>query len=219
VIESHDWKGSGMAETLNTILREALGKRETRRLRQSGKIPAELYGHGEKNVHLAVPLSELQAAVRHGAHLVELRGAVSESALIREVQWDPFGAELLHVDLARVSAEETVEVTLPVELRGTAAGAKEGGIVQQVLHDVRILCPAGMIPDRLEARIASLQVDEHFTAGQLELPAGATLLTSPDQIIAICSTPEATGEAEEVPAEVSEPELIGRKPKEEEGEE
>jgi large subunit ribosomal protein L25 len=205
-----------MPETLNTTLRETLGKHETRRLRKRGCIPAELYGHGESNVHLSLPVSELQTAVRHGAHLVELRGAVNESALIRDVQWDPFGMELLHVDLARVSAEETVEVTLPVELRGTAAGTKEGGIVQQVLHDVRIACPAALIPDKLEARIAALKVNEHFTAGQLELPAGAQLLTSPDQIIAICSTPIVQAEAEAVPVEVSEPELIGRKPKEEE---
>jgi large subunit ribosomal protein L25 len=194
-----------------------VGRRGARRLRASGQIPAELYGHGEANVHLSIPVSELQAALKHGAHLVELRGAVEDSALIREVQWDPFGAELLHVDLARVSAEESVEITLAVELRGTAAGTKEGGIVQQVLHEIRILCPAGMIPDKLEARISQLQIGQHFTAGQLELPQGATLVSSPDQIIAICAAPFVQPEVEAVPAEAAEPELI-RKPKEEEGE-
>jgi hypothetical protein len=60
-------------------------------------------------------------------------------------------------------------------------------------------------------------VNQHFTAGQLELPAGAKLLTAPEQIIAICSTPISHAEDEEaVPIEVSEPELIGRKPKEDE---
>jgi large subunit ribosomal protein L25 len=208
-----------MAETLKTALRESLGKRESRRLRRDGRIPAELYGHGQANAHLSISAGELQTAIRRGVHLVELTGAVNESALIRDVQWDPFGTDVLHVDLARVSAEESVEVTLPVELRGTAAGAKEGGIVQHVLHDVRILCPAAMIPDKLEARIGQLQLGQHFLAGQLELPAGATLLTSPEQIIAICSAPMVQAEEEEVvPAEASEPELIGRKPKEEQEE-
>jgi large subunit ribosomal protein L25 len=206
-----------MAEVLNSALRESLGRRESRRLRRSGHIPVELYGHGKANVHLSVPLLELQTAIRHGAHLIELTGAVAESALIRDVQWDPLGVDLLHVDLARVSAEEAVEVTVAVELRGTAAGTKEGGVVQHVLHDVRILCPAGLIPDKLEARISQLQVNQHFTAGQLELPTGAKLLTSPDQIIATCNTPMVQADEAAVPAaDVSEPELIGRKPKEEE---
>ena len=123
-----------MAESLNTTNRDLLGKRDSRRLRVGGMIPAELYGHGQANVHLSIPRTEIQSAVRHGAHLVELKGAVTESALIRNVQWDPFGTDVIHIDLARVSAEEQVEVTLAVELRGTAAGLKEGGIVQHVLQ-------------------------------------------------------------------------------------
>lgn len=205
-----------MADTLNTTNRELLGKRDARRLRRSGSIPAELYGHGQVNVHLAIPRIEVQVAVRHGAHLVELKGAVNESALIRDVQWDPYGVDVLHIDLARVSAEEAVEVTIKVELRGTPAGAKDGGVIQHILHEVRIRCPAALIPDKLEARISHLQVGDQFTAGQLELPSGAELLTVPDQIIAQCVTPMVQPEEEPVPAEPGEPELISRKPKEEE---
>jgi large subunit ribosomal protein L25 len=207
-----------MADVLNATVREALGTQQSKRMRKRGEVPAELYGHGQPNAHLVLPASEVYAAVRHGAHLVELKGAVNESALIKEVQWDPFGSEVLHLDLARVSAEETVEVTLHVELRGTAAGTKEGGILQHVLHDVKILCPAGLIPDKLEARVSNLKVGDHITASQLELPAGATLITGPDQVIVQCAMPQITEEAGAVPpAEVAEPELI-RKPKEEEGE-
>ena len=86
-------------------------------MRGRGEIPAELYGHGEPNAHLVLPMLEVQSAIRRGTHLVELKGAVNESALIKEVQWDPFGSIVLHLDLARVSVEETVEVVLHVELR------------------------------------------------------------------------------------------------------
>lgn len=204
-----------MAESLNTQIRGKLGRGGTKQLRRTGQIPAELYGHGLENVHLSIPANDAISVIRHGTHLVELKGAVNESALIREVQWDTFGSQLLHVDLARVSAEETVEVTIAVEIKGVAAGAKDGGIVQHVLHDVRILCPAGVIPDKLEARISGLQLGGHFTASELVLPEGASLLTSPEQIIAICAAPAAQAEVAAAPAEVNEPELIGRKPKEE----
>jgi large subunit ribosomal protein L25 len=186
-------------------------------MRRRGEVPAELYGHGEPNAHLVLPVSELQTAIRHGAHLVELKGAVNESALIKEVQWDPYGTQVLHVDLARVSAEEMVEVTLHVELKGTAPGTKEGGLLQLILHDVRIACRAGMIPEKLEAKVFNLHVGDQLTAGDLELPEGASLITPKDQLVAQCVLPtiheDATAAAPA--AEVAEPELI-RKPKEEE---
>lgn len=203
-----------MADVLNTSLRENMGKRESRRLRAKGEIPAELYGHGQPNTHLSLAAVEVRAAVKHGAHLIELKGAVSESALIKEVQWDAFGHEVLHIDLARVSAEETVEVTLHVEIRGTAPGTKSGGVLQHVLHDVKIMCPAGLIPDKLEAKVGALEVGGHLTAGELELPKGASLITPADQVIVHCVVPQAQDElAAEATGEAIEPELI-RKPKE-----
>jgi large subunit ribosomal protein L25 len=203
-----------MADVLTVKIRESFGKLESRRMRRRGEIPAELYGHGEPNAHLVLPMTEITTAIRHGAHLVELKGAVNESALIKEVQWDPYGTAVLHLDLARVSAEETVEVMLHVELKGTAPGTKEGGIVQLVLYDVKILCPAGLIPDKLEAKIGNLQVGGQLTAGELELPKGATLVTPADQLVAQCVLPVVHEEvAAAVQAEGNEPELI-RKPKE-----
>ena len=207
-----------MADVLNTSLRENLGKRESRRLRAKGEIPAELYGHGQPNTHLSLSATQVRAAVQHGAHLIELQGAVSESALIKEVQWDAFGYEVVHLDLTRVSAEETVEVTLHVELKGTAPGVKAGGVIQHVLHDVKILCPAGLIPDKLEAKVGNLQVGDHLTAGQLELPKGATLITDADQAVVHCVVPQAQDELAAGAGETIEPELI-RKAKDSDEEE
>ena len=203
-----------MADVLNTTLRDTFGTQRSRRLRRRGEVPADLYGHGEPNAHLLLPKLEVNAAVRHGAHLVELKGAVNESALIKEVQWDPFGTEVLHLDLARVSAEETVEVVLHLEVKGTAPGTKEGGILQVVLHDIRILCPAGLIPDKLEVKVGNLHVGGHITAGELELPKGASLVTGEDQVLVQCVLPQVEDDAAAVPAaETNEPELI-RKAKE-----
>ena len=88
-----------MAETLNVIARGETGSARMRRLRQTGQVPAILYGHGEANVNLAVPSKELFSAVKHGGKLVSLKGAVSDSALIRNVQWDVWGKEIVHLDI------------------------------------------------------------------------------------------------------------------------
>jgi large subunit ribosomal protein L25 len=206
-----------MAEKLHVRRRETRGSRSAKRLRASGSIPAILYGHGGASISLSVPADEMAAAVRHGAQLVELTGDVQQSALIRETQWDAFGMELLHVDFARVEAGESVETTVSVELRGDAPGGREGGIVTHHLHEVQIECPVTQIPDKITLNINELGLGESVHAQELSLPSGAKLLTDPSAVVVHCSVPAAPVE-EEAPAEPAEPEVIGRKPTEEEGE-
>lgn len=205
-----------MAETLNVKERKPHGKRDARRLRHSGAIPAVLYGHGEANKHLTVVADEMAAVVRHGGRVVDLAGAVSEKAFIRELQWNTYGTDVLHVDFTRVSEHERIEVKVAVELRGQAAGAKEGGSVEHLVHEVEIDCEALSIPEKLELNINDLQVGEHITAADLPLPPGVTLLSDPETVLVNCV--EAREEAEEeVPAAgTAEPEIIGRKPEDEE---
>jgi large subunit ribosomal protein L25 len=212
-------KEVGMAETLTVEKRKPMGKRAARRLRDSGTIPANLYGHGEDNVYLTIPADQVRAMVRHGARVVDLSGAITEKAFVRELQWDPFGLNVLHLDLTRVSADERVELRVRVELRGSAIGVKEGGSVDHVLHEVEIECLAIEIPEKLSLRINDLQLDGSLTAGAIELPPGVKLLTDPDEIVVNCNKP--VSEEEGVPgmAEGAEPEVIGRKAEEEEAEE
>jgi len=206
-----------MAETLNVKERESRGKREARRLRETGGIPAILYGHGESNRSLTVVADEMAAVVRHGGRVVELKGAVNEKALIRELQWDTYGTEVLHVDLTRVSEHERIEVKVAVELRGQAVGAKDGGVVEHVVHEIEIECEALSIPEKIDLRIDNLKVGDAITAAELKLPPGVTLISDPDALIVHCV--EARGEEEEEGAGgAAEPEVIGRKAEEEEEE-
>lgn len=198
-----------MADVLNTSIRTDLGKKDSRRLRKTGAVPAELYGHGQENVHLSVVAKELRHALKHGAHMLELQGAISETALVREVQWDALGLNIVHVDLFRVSKEEKVEVSVAIELRGVAVGVKSGGVVKQVTYELTIDCPAGAIPDRLIVKIADLELDHSITAANVELPPGATLVSDEAQVIVSCSMPMVDVEkTDELGAAGVEPELI-----------
>jgi large subunit ribosomal protein L25 len=205
-----------MAEELLVETRGQHGKHRNRRLRRAGKIPAVLYGHGLENVPLSVPADRLDAVLRHGSRLVNLAGALSESAFIRELQWDAYGTHVLHVDLTRISAHEKVEVEVPLELRGEAPGVREGGVVDQLVHHVRIDCPAGSIPEKLVVKINHLKLGDTITAAILELPANAALLDDPEEVVVQCMLPvekpeEVTGEGA-----AAEPEVIGGKKEEEE---
>lgn len=206
-----------MPEVLETQPRPQHGKHNTRRLRRQGMVPAVLYGHGQEVISLAVSHEAVEAAIRHGSRLVELRGAANDTALIREVQWDPLGTDVLHLDFARVSADERIEVTVTVELRGEAPGLKDGGIVQQPLHEVDIECPAIAIPDKLQISVNSLKVGDQFLVKDLKLPEGVTVLTDQDEVLVQCVMPSEEDEGGES-TEGAEPELIGRKAGEDEEE-
>ena len=199
-----------MTEVLDVKIRDQVGTRGAKRVRKAGNIPAVLYGHGSENVNLAVPAEQLEAALRHGSQLVELRGDVQDTALIREVQWDTFGMRVLHLDFVRVSAQERVEVTVSLELRGEAPGAKEGGMVEQVAHEIEIECPASAIPDKIGVRVHELTLGGTIKMSDVPLPEDWRLLSDPDEIVVHCVAPaEAPEEAAEA-AEAGEPEVIGR---------
>ena len=207
-----------MSDTLQVAIRELCGTRRMRRERAAGRIPAVIYGHGQPPVSLSIPAEQVQAALRHGAKLVEVQGAVNDTALIREVQWDTRGVHVLHLDLARVSREEKVNVVLPVELRGAAPGLKEGGIVQHILHEVEIECPVFSLPEKLVVSVLDLHLGGHISADKIPLPEGASLLTNAESIVVQCNRPLAEPLPAAPGADVTQPELI-RKPKEEESEE
>lgn len=207
-----------MADTLNVAIREQLGTNRTRQLRRTGRVPAILYGHGEQNVNLSIPTNEVTSAIRHGAKVVDIRGAVSDSALIREVQWDAFGSNILHLDLTRVSADERVQVMVLVEIRGEAPGIREGGVVEHVTHEIEIECAANALPEKIVVSVNELHMGESVTAADLKIPDGASLLTSEEAIIVHVIEPTVeVDDADLLGADGAEPEVIGGR-KDEEGE-
>ncbi len=208
-------------ETLAVENRQKCGKRNNRRLRAQGHIPAVLYGHGKENINLSIPFESLDATLRHGNRFVQLTGAVKEKAFLTECVWDTWGQHVLHVDLARVSEHEKITLSVPIELRGEAPGTKEGGTVDQVVHEVEVECEAGDIPENLVVNINNLELNESISIEDLEdVPKGVKILEDPATSIVHCQIPmEMPEEGEEEEVSTEEPEVIGRKSDEEEGEE
>jgi len=196
--------------TLTVKLRDGRGKRVNRRLRGSGQVPAILYGHKQEAKSLTLSAEELDAAIRHGNRFVALAGEVSENAFIKDVQWNTWGTEVLHVDFARVSAHEKVHVSVAVELRGEAPGIKDGGVVKHALHTIELECEAASVPEKISVSINHLEFGKVLHVSDLELPAGAKALTDSTLPVVSCLAPVEVSEEEAAPAE-GEPEVIGRK--------
>jgi len=170
-----------------------------------------LYGHGAENLTLSVTRDELDAAIRKGVQVVDLQGELSENAFIRDVQWDAFGTNVIHVDFTRVVAGELLEVTVSVELRGVAPGTKQGGVVIQSLHEIVIECPVMAIPDKLQVSINGLNIGDAITVSKVELPDGAKLISGGDVNVVTCTEASTEDDEETAEAMPGEPEVIGRK--------
>jgi large subunit ribosomal protein L25 len=210
------------AVTLVTQPRESRGSNKARHVRRQGLVPAVVYGHQEATVIVSLPGDELEKAIRHGAHVLDLKtGSAVQKVLIKEVQWDHLGKALLHVDFARISADERVTVTVPLDVRGTAPGIAAGGVLSQLVHSVHVECPAISIPESIRVNVGELQLDGAIHIRDLVLPSGAKVMDDPDVIVVQVTAKEVPPEAAAAPAaEQAEPEIIGRKAagEEEEGE-
>lgn len=199
-----------MSDTVEVTLRQGTGSRESRRLRSQGRVPAILYGHGEKCVGLSASRDAVQAAVRHGSRVVNLTGAVKTAALVRELQWDTYGVEPIHVDFLRVSASEHIRVKVPVHLKGECPGQRAGGVVNLVLHEVDLDCTADHVPEFVIANVAHLELGHSLKVKDLDLLHGARPAANADETVVTCVLPGKKVE-EAGPSAAAEPEVIGRK--------
>ena len=206
---------------LPTEMREGRGTRLSEKLRKLGKVPAVVYGHKEKTLSVSVGHDVLLSAVRHGARIVDVQldGKV-EKAQIMELQWDYLGKDVLHVDFKRVSADERIQITVPVELKGIAPGIAAGGIIDQPLHTLRIECPVLAVPDTIKVNVSELLIDSAIHVRDLKLPEGVKVLDEGDAIVVQIKAAVADAEGGEGAEGTAEPEIItARKKAEDEAEE
>ncbi len=185
--------------------RTEFGKGAARRVRRAHKVPAVLYGHGEKPRHVSLPGHDLMIALRRDPNVLltlSLDGA-DELALPRAVVRDPIKGHLEHLDLLLVRRGEKVTIELPLTVTGELA---RGALPEVQLQTLSVEADATKLPTGVEVSVDGLEVGDHITAGQVTLPAGTTLVTDPEALVlSVQASPtaaelEAVDEALEVEA-------------------
>lgn len=203
-----------MSEVLHVKKRTALGKRNNRKLRQSGHVPAVLYGHGEDSISLSVSSEEFGATLRHGSRVVDLDGDVQAQVLLQDVQWDTFFQYVLHVDMLRVIAGEKITISVSLETRGVAPGASEG-VVELLVRELEIEVTPANVPEKLHLNINHLEMDQTLSAADIEdLPEGATILSDTSKPLVQCVARAIEKDEDEMETGAVEPEVIGAKKEE-----
>ncbi|MEY4455270.1 MAG: 50S ribosomal protein L25/general stress protein Ctc [Candidatus Nanopelagicaceae bacterium] len=171
-----------MAEvTINGVARTEFGKGASRRARRDGLVPAVIYGHGEKPKHVALPMRELTNALKTSNVLLDIVvDGKTELTLPKAVVRDPLKQTLEHVDLLVVRRGEKVTVAVPVHTYGKH---DPDGILEHVHNTVEIEVETTNIPAELKLNIEGLKAGESKAAADVELPAGAKLVSDPKMTV------------------------------------
>jgi large subunit ribosomal protein L25 len=203
--------------TLGAETREGTRKGANRKLRATGRVPAVLYGQGGEAVNLSVNAREAthlfqQISVENTIINLQVKGGEDVQALVREVQVAAVRSDLVHIDFYKVQKGVKLEVNVPVELVGNAAGVRnDGGILEQVIHEVAVRCLPDAIPEKLEIDVTALELHGSLHVSDLTVPEGVEVLDDPEQTLCVVSAPRLETEPG-APGEQPVTEVIGAVP-------
>ncbi|MHB8053977.1 MAG: 50S ribosomal protein L25 [Candidatus Aminicenantales bacterium] len=180
--------------TIPSQPREAFGKNASYRIRQSGRIPAILYGEGRPNVALVLDKKDVIKILKSETGLNTLFKIVLEGAerdvMIKDVQIDPLSDQLIHADLIQIDMNKAVRVEVPIELIGEAIGVKtEGGFIDFMTRELLVECLPAMIPEHLIVDVSELHLHQSIKVSEVALPEGIKLITDPGAVVALVQVP------------------------------
>ncbi len=178
--------------------RTELGSRATAKLRESGRLPVNIYGHKQDNVSVSFEYREFEKFFNQGHRMltVDIDGK-QEHGVIREVQYDYLGTDILHVDIARIDLTEEITMNVPIETLGTSKGVTSGGSLNINLRTLQITGIANKIPEKVEVNISELDLNDSIHVSDLEVPEGCTIENDPSSVIVVINITRASGLAEE----------------------
>ncbi|GGF35730.1 general stress protein CTC [Halobacillus andaensis] len=202
-----------MAITLKANQRKDLKQSVTRELRHEGNVPGVVYGKDKEPVNVAVNSLELLKTVRdEGKNAIislDIDEGSTVNVMLHEYQIDPLKDELIHADFYIVNMSEEMDVEVPVRLEGEAAGAKEGGVVQQPLYDLAIRAKPGDIPEEIVVDVSELNIGDAVMVGDLKESRKYEITEDENTTIVSVTPPEEMPEEPDLENADAEPERVG----------
>ena len=198
--------------TLEVEARSERGTRATRRLRREGVVPGVVYGGTgqEDAVSFKVDARVLRHVLVDGSALIDLKvDGKTLPVIVKDRQLDPVRDELIHIDLLEVRLDEKIQTQVGVHLEGIeeAPGVKEGGVLEQVSHQLNIEALPTAIPDNIVVDVSGMEIAATMHLAEISAPSGVTFLDDPEEtIIATVVVPTEVEEPEEIEEET---ELVG----------
>jgi len=196
---------------LNANIRTTVGNGPARRLRQSGQLPAVLYGPGAEPVLLSVNISDFdQVLKKSGASQLLLNLVIQDSetytrsAMVKELQTHPVSRDFLHVDFYEIAMDRKIRVKVPIVTTGMAKGVELGGVLQIIRREIEVLCLPFEVPESFEIDVADLDIGDSIHVRDISQEGEIEFLEDENFTVVTLLIPKI--EEEEEPAEEEEEE-------------
>lgn len=199
--------------------RQGGGKNDARRLRQTGMIPAVVYGAGQDSTAIAVDPKQMSRILHsesgHNSIFDLSLDGQSAKVMIVDWQYEPIKGKLIHIDFKRIALDKPIRVEVPIQLTGTAVGVKtQGGILDQTLREVELECLPGDIPSHIDLDVSELAFGMVLRVSDLPHTGSLKFITAEDTPVAHITAikeeaaPTAEAEAAAATAAPAEPEVV-----------
>ena len=189
------------------------GKNANRRLRNSGRIPAVVYGAGRKALPLLVDPIEISEILHsHSGHntifAVTVDGGARANVMVKDYQLDPVRGNIIHADFYEIAMDQLLKLTVDVEMVGTAEGVKLGGIMDVVTRSLEVECLPADIPESIKVDVSALMINDYIRVKNLPGDPKVKILSDAEVVIVTIVPPVKEEVVEEVPVAPAEPEVI-----------
>ncbi len=164
--------------------RSEFGNNAARRARKAGLVPGVIYGKGQEAKAIYLNAGEWASIARHNHHILYLLdGDNKQPALVKEVQINHLKNYFLHVDFQAVDPDQVIHSTIAIHPFGECAGVSQGGVLEQIVHEIPVACKSIALIDELKVNVTKLGVGEAIHVRDLQLPEGITVQGDADAVV------------------------------------
>ncbi|BCU76937.1 50S ribosomal protein L25 [Luteolibacter sp. LG18] len=190
-------------QTLKAAPRARTGSGRLNQMRKEGWLPSVIYGRNTENVNLKVDAKTFAELLAHSTSdniliNLDVEGQGVRLAFLQSIQHDAISGAALHADFLAIDEKTEITAHIPVHLNGEPAGVKAGGVVEQYVHTLEIVCLPNDLPDTIEVDVTGLGVGASLHISELGLPKGVKATHAGDVVVAHVGVPGAG--LEETPA-------------------
>jgi large subunit ribosomal protein L25 len=191
-------------QSLKAAPRARTGSGRLNQMRREGWLPSVIYGRKAENKNLKVDAKAFAELLAHSTSdniliNLDIEGEGTRLAFLQAIQHDAISGAALHADFLAIDDNTEITAHIPVHLNGEAAGVKAGGVVEQYVHTLEIVCLPNDLPDTIEVDISDLALGASLHISELGLPKGVKATHAGEVVVAHLGVPGA-GIVEEAPA-------------------
>lgn len=181
----------------NARKRADIGSRATARLRKQGRVPAVMYGRSGESLSVDLDASEFARGVKSISEStivnLDVEGAPHQ-AFVKDTQYDIISGKVLHVDFYEVEKNKLLRAKVPLHIIGSSVGVRDGGILENPLHEIEVECLPANLPERIDVDISELKANQSIHVSDLSLASSVKVLSPAEQVIVLVKYAKAESE-------------------------